>query len=199
MQLQLKDWQCCKVFAPGPKDGEHNDIGCIGHGAGTPGTYSDMSHQAQEQHDSKYCVCVYGRFPVDLMQRLASMIRKYCDPPDQGGGGGRCNSTGREAGRKDGLSCVHEPCFLPRGNCCCSCRCVASDQRVQGQRRTMTLVMRQKTRKVMCARRPQRALMISSTVCAVGAFLLISMASKPNSTTWIVAPAAYLNICIQPF
>ena len=35
--------------------------------------------------------------------------------------------------------------------------------------------------------------MISNTVCAVGAFLLISMASRPNSTTWIVAPAAYLH------
>lgn len=61
---------------------------------------------------------------------------------------------------------------------------------------TMILVIRQKTRKVMCALRPQRALIISSTVCAVGALRLISIAKMPNITTWMVAPAAYLHLKI---
>ena len=37
------------------------------------------------------------------------------------------------------------------------------------------------------------ALMISSTVCAVGALRLISMARMPNRMIWMVAPAAYQN------
>ena len=35
--------------------------------------------------------------------------------------------------------------------------------------------------------------MISSTVCAVGALRLISMARMPNRMIWMVAPAAYQN------
>ncbi len=56
---------------------------------------------------------------------------------------------------------------------------------------TMTLVATQKKRKTMCAALPQRTLMISSTVWAVGALRLISTARMANSSTCTVAPLAY--------
>jgi hypothetical protein len=57
---------------------------------------------------------------------------------------------------------------------------------------TMILAKKQKMRKVMCAVRPQRALTISQTVCADGAIFLREIARTPKSSTWIVAPDAYL-------
>lgn len=46
---------------------------------------------------------------------------------------------------------------------------------------------------IMELRREQGLLMISSTVWAVGALRLTSMARMPNSRIWMVAPAAYLE------
>ena len=51
----------------------------------------------------------------------------------------------------------------------------------------------------MCAVVPQRALMISSMVCARGALRLISMARMPNSRICIVAPAAYQKGPLTPY
>eukprot|EP01083_Nonionella_stella_P122994 370349_1 len=56
---------------------------------------------------------------------------------------------------------------------------------------TMMFAMNAKTRKVICALRPQRALTISQTVCADGATFLREIASTPKRITWVVLPAAY--------
>ena len=60
----------------------------------------------------------------------------------------------------------------------------------------MMLARKQKTRKVMCATFPHRALTISHTVWALGATVLREMARTPNKRTWIVAPDAYLRIIV---
>mmetsp|Transcript_6648 Transcript_6648/g.16510 ORF Transcript_6648/g.16510 Transcript_6648/m.16510 type:complete len:202 (-) Transcript_6648:193-798(-) len=56
---------------------------------------------------------------------------------------------------------------------------------------TITLVARQKNRNTMCAALPHLHLMISSTVWMFGALRLTSTARIANSSTWMVAPAAY--------
>lgn len=58
---------------------------------------------------------------------------------------------------------------------------------------TIILAQKAKKRKVMCAPLPQRARTISHMVCAEGAISLRLMASTPKSSTWMVAPDAYLR------
>jgi len=59
---------------------------------------------------------------------------------------------------------------------------------------TMMLAQNAKKRKVICADLPQRARTISHMVCAEGAISLRLIARTPNSSTWIVAPDAYLGV-----
>lgn len=47
--------------------------------------------------------------------------------------------------------------------------------------------------------RKHLAFTISQTVCALGAFLLISIAMTPNKRTWTVAPLAYQNGPLTPY
>ena len=62
---------------------------------------------------------------------------------------------------------------------------------------TMMLAQNAKKRKVICADLPQRARTISHMVCAEGAISLRLMARTPNSSTWIVAPDAYLSVLME--
>ena len=57
---------------------------------------------------------------------------------------------------------------------------------------TMILAQKAKKRKVRWAALPQRARTISHMVCAEGATSLREMARTPKSSTWMVAPEAYL-------
>ncbi len=76
--------------------------------------------------------------------------------------------------------------------------CAAAGQR---RGRACTLVRLARGERVACCARPaggqtgraRGALIISSTVCAVGAFRLTSMARMPKRMIWMVAPAAYQN------
>lgn len=61
------------------------------------------------------------------------------------------------------------------------------------------MVARQKVRKTRCARAPHLALTISQTVCALGAFRLISMAMIPKRSTCTVAPLAYQKGPLTPY
>ena len=93
-------------------------------------------------------------------------------------------------------TCASAPCLR-------ACKLGSTQQTAPNSRQVIALIMTVSNEAIMGALRtmwarvPQRARMISSMVCAVGALRLISMARMPNSRIWIVAPAAYLHGCVM--
>ena len=93
-------------------------------------------------------------------------------------------------------TCASAPCLR-------TCKLGSTQQTAPSSRQVIALIMTVSDEAIMgavrtmWARVPQRARMISSMVCAVGALRLISMARMPNSRIWIVAPAAYLHRSIM--